>query len=157
MMRIGKLIIAILVCEGVGVASSLVTSSAISSWYAGLEKPFLDPPDWVFAPVWAVLYFLMGFSAFLVWDKGLKNREVRMGLSVFGIQLGLNAMWTILFFRLQSSGVAYLCILLLWCAIAWNISSFFHVSRLAAFLLIPYLAWVTFAVYLNASLWILNS
>ena len=151
-----KLVIAIAVSEAAGVIGSVFTISAIPNWYAGLVKPALNPPNWVFGPVWTTLYALMGIAAFLVWRNGCERKDVRVALGVFGIQLFLNAIWSIIFFGLQSPGGALVEIVFLWLAIVWTIVVFYKISRPAAWLLVPYILWVSFASYLNYSIWVLN-
>lgn len=148
--------IAIVVSEGAGAIGSVFTVSAIPNWYAGLAKPALNPPGWIFAPVWTALYALMGIAAFLVWKKGLEKKEVKAALATFSVQLFLNAMWSILFFGLHDPFFALVDIVFLWIAILWTIIAFYKISRAAAYLLLPYLLWVTFAAYLNYSIWYLN-
>ena len=124
-------------------------------WYAQLQKPALTPPDWVFGPVWTLLYLLMGVAAGLVWQKvGL--RQARVALGLYLVQLALNAAWSWLFFGLHWPGWALVDIGLLWLAIAATIAAFSRISVAAAWLLAPYLAWVSFASYLNFMLWRLN-
>jgi tryptophan-rich sensory protein len=154
--KFGQLVIAIGVCELAGVVGSLFTLRAIPDWYSTLQKPLLNPPSWIFGPVWTTLYALMGLSAFLVYQKGWKRKEVKFALGVFGAQLFLNALWSILFFGLHNPLAALIEIFLLWLAIVWTILSFYKVSRLAAYLLIPYILWVSFAIYLNGSIVWLN-
>jgi len=151
-----KLVIAIVVSELAGVIGSLFTVSAIPTWYAGLVKPALNPPSWVFGPAWTTLYALMGIAAFLIWRMGWERKEVKMALGVFGIQLSLNAVWSIIFFGLQNPGWALVDIVFLWLAIVWTIAVFYKISKSAAYLLLPYLLWVSFASYLNYSIWALN-
>ena len=154
-----KLIISVIVCELVGVIGSIFTVSSIPSWYAGLAKPALNPPSWVFGPVWIVLYFLMGMAAFLIWSsyakasEGQEKRKIKIALGVFGVQLFLNAIWSIIFFGLRNPGWAFVEIIFLWLAIIWVIIVFYKISRLAALLLLPYILWVSFAAYLNYSIW----
>ena len=140
-----------------GFIGSFFTASAIQSgWYAELAKPALNPPSWVFAPVWTTLYVLMGIALFLVWRKGLDRREVKIALSVFFAQLILNALWSIIFFGLRSPGLALVEIAILWIAIIVAIIAFAKVSKIAAWLLAPYILWVSFALYLNYAIWIFN-
>jgi translocator protein len=143
-------------CEAVGVVGALVTRPAIPVWYAALRKPALAPPNWVFGPVWTALFVAMGIAAFLVWRAGWRAPAVRQALWLFGLQLGLNALWSILFFGQRAPGAALVDIVALWLAIAATIAAFARVSRSAAWLLVPYLLWVSFAVYLNAMIWWLN-
>ncbi|MBI2108677.1 MAG: tryptophan-rich sensory protein [Parcubacteria group bacterium] len=151
-----RLVIAIAVSEAAGIIGSVFTVSAIPTWYAGLVKPALNPPSWVFGPVWTILYALMGIAAFWVWRMGWERKEIKMALGVFGIQLFLNAIWSIIFFGLHSSTWALVDIILLWFAIVWTMVVFYKISKPAAYLLIPYLLWVSFASYLNYSIWLLN-
>lgn len=158
-----KLAIAIAVSELAGIIGSVFTVSAIPGWYAGLVKPAFNPPAWIFGPVWTTLYVLMGISLFLVWKQHphiLKNMRVlrawRLAMFLFFSQLLLNAVWSILFFGLHSPGWALLDIAALWLAIVWTIAAFSKISRPAAWLLAPYILWVSFAAYLNYTIWALN-
>ena len=151
-----KLIIAIVVCELAGGIGSLVTISAIPTWYAALAKPALNPPSWIFGPVWTTLYLLMGIAAFLVWKQGWDRRDVRKALAVFGLQLVLNAVWSIIFFGLHSPLWALVDLVAMWLAIVWTMTLFYRISKPAMWLLLPYVLWVSFAAYLNYSIWILN-
>lgn len=154
--KVGQLIIAISVCESAGVMGSLFTLRAIPDWYGTLQKPILNPPSWVFGPVWTMLYALMGISAFLVYQKGWKRKDVKFALGVFGAQLFLNAVWSVIFFGLHNPLAAFIEIFILWLVMLWMIVHFYKVSRLAAYLLIPYILWVSFAMYLNGSIVWLN-
>ena len=156
MKNLPKLLIAIAVSQSVGLIGSLFTASSVTSWYTGIAKPALNPPSWVFGPVWITLFTLMGIAAFLVWKKGWKQRSVRIALSVFLGQLVLNTLWSILFFGLQSPGSALVEIVVLWMAITATIIVFSRISKGAAWLLVPYLLWVSFATYLNYCIWLLN-
>ena len=156
MSDIRTLIVSILISETAGVIGGVFTASSVSGWYVTLTRPELSPPNWVFGPVWTTLYALMGIAAFLVWKRGSKRPEARKALRVFVLQLFLNTLWSIIFFGLRSPGGAFVEIIFLWCAIIWTLITFAKISRTAAWLLAPYLLWVTFAAYLNFSLWILN-
>jgi len=157
-----KLIIAIAMCELTGLAGSFFARPAIGDWYAGLVKSPLNPPDWVFVPVWTVLFALMGISFFLIWksDFFIGPKEKRKGIAAFFIQLVLNVFWSVIFFGWRSSFSALVEIIFLWLAILATIVLFWRIrpiGRLAAGFLLPYFLWVTFAGYLNYSVWRLNA
>jgi benzodiazapine receptor len=147
----------IAIAESAGIIGSIFTASAIPQWYATLAKPALNPPSWIFGPVWTTLYALMGIAAFLVWQKGISRADVKKALSVFGFQLVLNASWSIVFFGLQSPAWALVNIIAMWLAIVWTMILFYKISKPAMWLLVPYILWVSFASYLNYSIWMLNS
>ncbi len=151
-----KLIGSIILCELAGIIGSLFTVTAINSWYKTILKPALNPPSWIFGPVWTTLYALMGAALFLIWRKGFEKKEHRRALILFGFQLFLNAIWSIIFFGLHSPFWALVDILALWFSILATLILFFKISRAATYLLIPYLAWVSFATYLNFMIWMLN-
>ncbi len=153
--ELGKLLAAILLCQLAGVIGSVFTFQNIPTWYASLNKPWFNPPNWVFGPAWFTLYTLMGISLYLVWGKGL-NEKTRPPLTVFGMQLFLNALWSILFFGMQMPLTAFIEIIALWIAIALTICKFYPISRKAAWLLVPYICWVSFAAALNLFVWVLN-
>lgn len=146
----------ILLCECAGIIGTFFTSSAIPTWYAALEKPALNPPSWLFGPVWTMLYALMGIAAFLVWRRGFERPDVKRALVIFGGQLLLNTTWSILFFGLRNPLIALMNIILLWILIVLTIIVFFRIVKPSAYLLIPYLLWVSFATYLNWSIYLLN-
>ncbi len=154
--RIVKLVVALAVCQLAGFVGSLFTTPSIPTWYASLQKPGFTPPNAVFSPVWITLFVLMGVAAFLVWDKGIGSKGVKTALSAFGVQLGLNLLWSGLFFGLRSPLLAFVEIVALWLAIAAAILTFYRVSKPASFLLIPYIAWVSFAAVLNYAIVRLN-
>ena len=149
-----KLIISIKVCELAGILGSFFTIFAIPSWYATLAKPALNPPGWLFGHVWITLYLLMGISLWLIWKSD--SPEKKKALWLFFAQLILNAIWSPVFFGGQSIGGALAIIVLLWAAIVLTILVFTKISKVAAWLLIPYILWVSFAVYLNFAIWIIN-
>jgi benzodiazapine receptor len=146
----------VLVCELAGIIGSFFTAPSVPGWYAGLAKPPFNPPGWVFAPVWTILYALMGLAAYLVYDKGLKRDDVRKALAVFAVQLILNALWSIVFFGAHMILGAAVVIVLLWVMVVATISLFSRISKAAAYLLVPYILWVSFATVLNISLYVLN-
>jgi tryptophan-rich sensory protein len=151
-----KLILAIIICELAGIIGSIFTISSVSNWYQTLIKPALNPPSFVFGPVWTALYALMGISVFLVWKMGWDRADVRKAIYVFGLQLILNATWSIIFFGLHSPFWAFINIIALWLSIIWTMTLFYKINKLATWLLVPYILWVSFASYLNYSIWILN-
>jgi tryptophan-rich sensory protein len=142
-------------CFAVDGISSVFIVHNIHGWYAGLAKPPLNPPNWVFAPVWTMLYALMATAAWLVWKTRPSTCRPR-GLGLFLAQLWFNFLWSWIFFGRHQIGMALLDIIVLWVAIALTIRSFRKMSTTAAWLMGPYLAWVTFAGYLNFALWRLN-
>mgnify|MGYP005838745009 CR=1 FL=1 len=152
-----KLVISVVVCLLAGFIGSFFTTPSIPTWYATLKKPPFSPPNWLFAPVWTTLFVLMGISAFLVWRRGLDDRLVRIALGIFGVQLILNILWSAMFFGLKSPLAGLIDISILWIAILLTIINFFKISQVASFLLIPYILWVSFAAFLNFSLWRLNT
>ena len=151
-----KLIASIVVCQLAGLLGAIFTSSAIPTWYATLEKPPFVPPDWTFSVVWTFLYLLMSLSLYLVWMNGRDRGDVRLAMDVFGVQLFLNFLWSVIFFSLRSPLLGVIEIIFLWFAIVATIWLFYRISRLAGALLMPYLAWVSFAALLNYYIWLLN-
>jgi tryptophan-rich sensory protein len=151
-----SLVLSILLTLGAGVVGSISTMKEIPGWYAGLVRPTLAPPNWIFGPVWTTLYILMGIAAWLVYEAGIEKPEVRTALAVYVLQLALNALWSYLFFGLHDLRLAFFELLALWLMIALTIGLFYRISPVAAYLLVPYIAWVSFAGYLNWSFWMLN-
>jgi tryptophan-rich sensory protein len=162
-----------------GAIGLFFTAPAINTWYARLLKPSFNPPDWIFAPVWTILFLLMGISLYLVWEKNWavgasEDKEERKAwnpistklwrgewreenaICIFFIQLGLNILWTVIFFGLKSFDIAFIEILMLWFAILYTIINFYRISKLAGYLLMPYILWVSFASVLNLFIWWLN-
>lgn len=156
MKKILRILVFIIVCELAGVIGSVFTRPSIPGWYAALAKPPFNPPNWVFAPVWTLLYVLMGLSAYLVYERGPRRHEVRTALAVFAGQLLLNALWSIVFFGAHMIFGAAVLIVILWGMILASIWFFSRISRAAAYLLVPYILWVSFAAVLNISLYVLN-
>lgn len=144
----------VLLSLSAGLVGSLATSQGLQEWYPALQKPWFTPPSWVFAPAWTLLYVLMGAAAYLVWKTGGKGSKE--ALEMFYVQLALNALWSFLFFGLQSPLLALVELVALWAAVAATVVRFDNVSRPAALLMLPYLAWTTFAGLLNLSIWLLN-
>jgi len=147
----------ILLAQAAGLIGAYFTFDAIPAWYVFLNKPFFSPPNWIFGPVWTILYTLMGIAAFLVFKKGWKKKPVREAIYFFGFQLALNSLWSIIFFGFRSPLWALVEIVILWIAIAFTISRFARVNKTAALLLIPYILWVTFALILNLAIVLLNN
>lgn len=156
MTKLLQLIASLILPLGVGALAGIATSSAVRDWYPGLAKPAFNPPAWVFGPVWTVLYVLMGITLYLIWREGWHRPEVRVAVILFLAQLGLNGAWSILFFGLHSPALALLDIAALWGFIVATVVASWRVVPLAGVLLLPYLAWVSFAAVLNASIWWLN-
>ena len=145
----------LVLCFAVAAIGGAVTSTSVDTWFPTLSKPSFNPPGWVFGPVWTVLYVLMAVAAWRVWRQaGLQVR--RSALAAFGVQLALNLAWSLIFFGLKSIDMAVLCIVVLWLAIIVTIALFRRIDHWAACLLVPYLAWVSFAAALNMAIWQLN-
>ncbi len=145
----------VVVCLLAGAIGSIFTFPSITGWYAGLNKPFFSPPNWVFGPVWTILYILMGIAAYLVF-MGQKKHETKTAMSAFAVQLVLNVLWSLLFFGMRSPLYGLICIVALWISIAMTMNEFNKVSKTAWLLLVPYIAWVSFAALLNAAVFLLN-
>ena len=152
-----KIAIALVICLMVGYSASIVTRPSVETWYPTLIKPPFNPPNWIFMPVWTLLYIFMAVAAGLVWDKIKEQKEtVKMALGFFIIQLTLNAIWSYLFFELKNPMLALIEIVLLWLMIYETYLKFIKINKIAGYLLIPYMVWVAFAAVLNASIWWLN-
>lgn len=151
-----KILIAVLVTVAVGFAGTFVTTPAIAGWYTTIVKPSFNPPNWLFGPVWTILYILMGVAAGIVWNRGTERLDVRRALAAYGVQLGLNVAWSFIFFGMHNPAAAFAEIVALWLAIVITMVMFKRVAQPAAWLLAPYLGWVSFAAVLNYSIWMLN-
>ena len=151
-----KLVLSIVGCEFVGLLATPFTISSIPTWYAALIKPSFSPPNWIFGPVWTSLYFLMGVSGYLIWKEGIKKKRVKIALFYFLIQLFFNFLWSVIFFGLHQPLLALGDIILLLAAIILTMMKFNKISKVAFYLLIPYLVWVSFATLLNISIVWLN-
>jgi tryptophan-rich sensory protein len=149
-----KVIESVLICELAGIIGAIFTVGAIPTWYATLVKPSFNPPNWIFSPVWNMLFLLMGLSLYYVWTSKSKKKIIAM--KIFFVQLTLNALWSVLFFGLHSPILGLVDIIFLWVAIFFTIIYFKKVSSTSAFLLLPYILWVSFALVLNFSIVILN-
>lgn len=150
------LILAIFFSFLASAVGSFFTDVSVGTWYLELNKPFFNPPNWVFGPVWSILYLMIGISLYLIWDEGINKKNVKIALSVFLIQWFFNAVWSVIFFGYHQIGLALMEIVLLWIFILLTIVNFYKVRKIAAYLLIPYLLWVSFATVLNLSLYLLN-
>lgn len=155
--EIPRLIVSILVPLVIGFLGSIATLAEIPTWYAALSKPSWAPPNWLFGPVWTTLYILMGIALFLVWRKGLYRKDVKFALLIFGVQIVLNLLWSIVFFSYHALLGSFILIILLWITILANIIAFYVISKPAGLLLVPYIVWVSIASYLNYTIYLLNS
>jgi len=151
-----KLLISLTVCIGAGLIGSIFSGGPIPTWYSLLQKPSFTPPSWLFAPVWFLLYILMGVSVFLIWRRGFRQFQVRESIIIFTVQLFLNALWSYAFFGLKSPLIGLLVIVPLWTAILLTILNFYKVSKTASLLLMPYILWVSYATVLNFAIYLLN-
>ncbi len=151
-----KVLIGIATCLMVGFISGISTPEAVNGWYQNIEKPGFTPPDWVFAPVWSILYTLMGLAAALVWHQGWERSEVSNAILFFLAQLILNALWPVVFFGMRNPTAALVTIVLLIIVLIVTIVRFFRINRTAGVFLLPYLAWVLFACALNIAIVYLN-
>jgi translocator protein len=149
-----KLVVAIAICEGTGIVSGFVSQANMNPWFDALNKPNWNPPAWIFAPVWTLLYLLMGIALWLVWKSNMPKPKKLIAILVFALQLFFNFLWSILFFNLHSPLAAFVCIVLLLGCILITIFIFAKISQKAAWLLLPYVAWVSFATMLNCSIWL---
>ena len=157
MQKILKIVLVVVLCVTVGYLSGLVTRESILTWYVTLNKPSFNPPNWVFAPVWTLLYIMMGVAAGMIWTSNSDEQTTKKALGFFAIQLGLNALWSYLFFGLHNPLLALIEIILLWLMIFETYNLFKKIHKTAGFLMLPYLVWVSFATILNASICWLNS
>lgn len=152
-----RFLFSILLANSAGFLGSFFTASSVKTWYQTINKPFFNPPSFVFAPVWTLLYILMGVSFYLIWQQTkFKSKISKLARNIFLIQLILNALWSILFFGFKNPVLAFIEIIILWILIFKNIKVFAKINKTAAYLLWPYLAWVSFASILNLSLILLN-
>lgn len=159
--QIGWAALFVVGCELVGILGAVTTVTGASSWYDALAKPPFNPPSWLFGPAWTLLYAMMGVAAFLVWRagrgmEGADRSEVKRALTLFAVQLVLNGIWTPIFFGAKSIVGGAVVIVSLLVVLGLTVRAFFHVSRTAGWLLVPYLLWVAFATTLNLSIWWLN-
>jgi tryptophan-rich sensory protein len=157
MNKISRVAIVVVICLVVGYVSGMVTRTSITTWYPTLVKPSFNPPNWIFAPVWTSLYVMMGVAAGFIWNQiTTQKAAVTKALQFFTIQLVLNALWSYLFFGLHNLMLATIEVVLLWLMIFETYSQFAKINKTASYLMLPYLAWVSFASVLTASIWWLN-
>ena len=154
-MSFSKAAISMVVALAAGGVGGIATSQSVEAWYPTLAKPEFNPPSWVFGPVWTTLYLMMGLAAGAIWSLP-ESRERNVALGVYGLQLGLNVVWSFLFFGMRNPEMAFYEILALWLAIFATAILFWKLERWTGVILLPYLSWVTFASYLNFSIWQLN-
>lgn len=151
-----KLFLSILIPVLTGAVSGFFTISGVNGWYAVANKPWFNPPNWIFGPVWTTLYILMGIALYLVWRSDAAGTVKNTSLALFAAQLTLNFFWSVIFFSLQKPGWAFAEVIMLWLMIALTIRWFGKISPAAAWLLVPYISWVSFASVLNFYIWKLN-
>jgi benzodiazapine receptor len=156
MRRIAALVVFVGLCLAVGALGGWVTAGSVKDWYPTLHKPSFNPPNWLFGPVWTVLYAMMGVAAWRVWCKAWGNRA-RRPLALFALQLALNLGWSVTFFGLHAIGAAVVVIVALEAAILGTMLAFRRIDGVAAALLVPYALWVAFATLLNVTIWRLNN
>lgn len=154
-LQIIKLIVSIIVPLGLGSIAGIFTAQSVPEWYATLNRPSFNPPNWIFGPVWTMLYILMGISLFLIWKLEI-SKERNLAILVFMLQLLLNFGWSFIFFYFNMIGLALIEIILLWIFIVIMLALFYKIKPIAAYINIPYLLWVSFATVLNGSYYILN-
>jgi len=150
-----KLILSLILPLSIGAFAGMFTSEAIPGWYATLNRPSFNPPNWLFGPVWTTLYLLMGISFYMIW-KQEKSKERDLALLFFFIQLALNFAWSFIFFYFNKIGFAFAEIVLLWLSIVLMMIRFYKIKPITAYINIPYLLWVSFASMLNLSYYLLN-
>lgn len=151
-----KLVLSIAVCQGAGLIGAVFTVPSIASWYNLLNQPSFKPPNFVFGPVWTILYTLMGISLYRIWTAGAKKKEVREALKLFAVHLAFNATWSIVFFGMRNIPLSLINIVILWILIIMVMVKFYKIDKKASLILLPYLAWVSFATILNYNIFLLN-
>ncbi len=151
-----KLIISIAIPLLIGGIAGFFTSTGVNTWYAVANKPSFNPPNWIFAPVWTALYILMGIAFYMVWKSETNKAAKQTAIILYAIQLTLNFAWSFIFFYARQPGWAFIEIVIMWIMILLAIIWFGKISALAAWLLVPYICWVSFATVLNFYIWKLN-
>ena len=152
-----KLVIAILIPLLVGFTSGFFTATGVDSWYQTIQRPSWNPPNWIFAPVWTTLYILMGIALYLIWKADSDTPVKKYAITLFAVQLILNFFWSFIFFSQHQPGWAFVEIVVMWLMILLTIFAFAKINTTAAWLLVPYISWVSFAAILNFTIWKLNS
>jgi tryptophan-rich sensory protein len=153
--EIGALFGSILLAEAVGVIAGGLTQSSMAS-YQSLVQPAFAPPAWLFAPVWGILYLLMGVAAWLVWKSNAPKKEKQSALIAYSVQLAINFVWPLIFFSLDLKGIAFFVILLLLLMVVYTTLKFYDINETAGYLMVPYVIWLSFATILNLTIWLLN-
>lgn len=154
-LQVIKLIISLALPLGLGTVAGIFTAQSVPEWYANLNRPSFNPPNWIFGPVWTTLYIVMGISLFMIWKQEI-SKERNLAIFVFMLQLLLNFGWSFIFFYFKMIGFALIEIILLWITIVMMLFLLYRIQPMASFLNIPYLLWVTFATVLNGSYYFLN-
>lgn len=154
--NIVKLAISVIICQVAGLSSAFFTMPAVDSWYQTINKPFFTPPNWIFAPVWVLLFLFMGVSLFFVWRAEPKDGDKKIAVAVFTFQFVLNVLWSFMFFGLRSFLGGFIEIIALWIMILFTMATFSKISKTATYLLVPYIIWVTFAAVLNFTIMWIN-
>lgn len=149
-----KILVCVLLCAGLGFASGFSTANEINGWYSQIQKPSWNPPNWIFGPVWTSLYILMGIAAGIVWNS--KDDEKVRALLLFILQFMFNLAWSYIFFARHEIGMAFAEIIIMLLLIILTTISFFRVKKIAGYLMVPYILWVSFATCLNGAIWMLN-
>ncbi len=154
--KLGKFFTTFVLCQSVGIIGAGFTAPMIDSWYNLLNKPWFTPPSWLFGPVWTLLYFLMGVSLYIIWTEVKPSKKRTQAMKLFFAQLGANLLWSLMFFGLQSPLLGFITIVAMWVLIALTKHAFMKLNKLAGWLLLPYLLWVSFATVLNTAILALN-
>ncbi len=151
-----SLIVSFALAYSAALIGSFFTVGGIATWYGSLTKPELNPPNWLFGPVWTILYALMAVAAWRIYERRRHEKKAWPLLVIYGGHLAVNAFWSVAFFAMHNITLAFMVILVLWLMIAYLMAGFYRIDRAAGLLLVPYLAWVSFAAYLNLSILLLN-
>ena len=155
MIKFKKFAISLIIPLAIGFTGSFFTSGSVGTWYTTLNKPSFNPPNWIFAPVWTILFIMIGISFYIAWSKGFLTRKW-IPISIYALNLLLNLLWSLLFFGLKTPLISFIEIIALWIVIVVNIIIFYKISKVSGILMIPYLLWVSFASVLNYSIYQLN-